>query len=278
MPLLLLGCIQSSQETTQNVSTGPSVPPTATPPATQPAQNVSAPQNVTPSAPPPATSTLKSKNITFTSLNWNIHGTLYDSSERTPKKVVMLLPMLGKTRESYPQNIIERIHTEIPDAMVFALDMRGHGKSTNMGTYQSFSKSDYNEMKLDIINARKYFDANHPSVEKYYVIGASIGSTAAISAGAMDKYISKVAMLSPGMEYKGVDIESDVDDYEKDLLIVAASGDTYSYSSATEIDELSSARKTLKIYSGSSHGTDLFDATKDDSEPLSDVLMKFLKK
>jgi len=127
------------------------------------------------------------------------------------------------------------------------------------------------------LSAKSYFAPKHPTVEQYYVVGASIGSTAAVMAGAQDNDIVKIAMISPGMEYKDVNIERSVDDYKKRLLIVAASGDSYSSSSATEINSISSSQKILKIYGGSAHGTDLFDATKDESEPLSDVLVNFLK-
>jgi pimeloyl-ACP methyl ester carboxylesterase len=273
--VLLFGCVQvSPPEAVSDGGDGPTTLPTVPeegPPAGE------EPEATEPAQPPAEGPALESEEITYKSLGWNIHGTLYESINDEPTKVIMLLPMLGQTRSSYPQNLIEDIHESVPDAMVLAIDTRGHGESTNLGTWQNFDMAQYKDMRNDVLSAKSYFASKHPTVKEYYVVGASIGSTAAILAGAQDSDIVKIAMLSPGMEYKGVNIERAADDYQKRLLIVAASGDSYSANSAMEINDLSPSQKVLKIYGGSAHGTGLFDATEDDLEPLSDVLIDFLK-
>jgi len=221
--------------------------------------------------PPPAAPAgpLESEEITYSSFGWEIHGTVYPNDD--PTKAVILVPMLGHTRDSYPQSFIDRLHDD-PEMIVLAIDARGHGESTNLGTYEDFTKEDFRDMSSDIVRAKSYFDDNYPTVKEYYVVGASIGSTAAIYAGRQDNDITKIAMISPGMEYRDVNIESAAEDYVHKLFLAASSGDSYSTSAISEIKSISSSQVTSKIYSGSAHGTDMFDETS-----LETDLVEFLK-
>ena len=226
----------------------------------------------------PEATSLKSEEISYKSIGWNIYATLYPAQSGSPDKAIILMPMLGKTRDSYPISFIERLHDEIPGAVVLTVDSRGHGKSTNLGSYSDFDSYTFRDMQSDILDAMPHLVSKYPSIKQYYVVGASIGSTAAIMAGARDSNIAKIVMLSPGIEYQGVNIERAVDDYRFELLLVASSGDSYSVSSINEIESASSSQITKKIYSGSAHGTDMFGATENDAEPLTGVIMQFLKK
>lgn len=290
--LLLAGCTvpwqhqpagQANNHTVQSPLQPSTQPPAASssePAAQQPSQEASQTQNQTQSnhTQPPATS-LKSEEVSYNSGAWKVYATLYPSQSKTPTKAIILVPQLGKTRESYPVSFIESLHNHFPEAVVLAIDPRGHGKSTNLGNWQSFDTAAYKDMKTDILAARKnLFEPRYPNVEEYYVVGASIGSTSAINAAAQEKRITKVVMLSPGMMYKNVDITDSVEDYRHALLLVASSGDSYSVQAVNEIKTLSSGPETeIKIYAGSAHGTDLFDATKDSDDSLSAKIVEFLK-
>lgn len=225
----------------------------------------------------PEQTDLKSEDVSFYSYGWEIHATVYENINKNPSKAVFLLPMLGETRESYPQSFITRLHDEFPELMIMAIDSRGHGESTNLGTWEDFDMAQFKDMQNDVISGMAYVESTYPTVKEYYVIGASIGSTSAILAGARDRDIVKIAMISPGMEYKEVNIEDAAEDYQRPLLLVAAIDDYYSLTSTTDINSLSSSQVTKKLYSGSAHGTDLFEATKDEDEPLEDVIVDFLK-
>jgi hypothetical protein len=84
-------------------------------------------------------------------------------------------------------------------------------------------------------------------------------------------------MISPGWEYKGVEIEDAVEDYNFPLLLIASSGDSYSMDAVSRIKSASSSKVTTKTYSGSAHGTDLFDATESETEPMDDSIYFFLR-
>ena len=225
------------------------------------------------------TTTLKNKEISYISGAWKIYGTLYDSVDKTPKRAIILIPMLGEARDSYPISFIEKLHDGFPDALVIAIDPRGHGKSTNLGTWNDFDADMFKDMKTDILTLRtKYVQPNYPDVETFYAVGASMGSSSAIMAGAQEKTINKLVMISPGMEYQGVDITAGVEDYVHPILLISSTGDDYSESSISQIKSISGRPELeTKMYSGSAHGTDLFADTAGTSQPLEDAIVGFLK-
>ena len=229
--------------------------------------------------PEPVFFDLEPENISFKSFGWVIKGDVYGDLKNEPTKAIILLPMLSKTRESYSQSLIKRLHDDVSDSIIVTLDLRGHGESTNLGTYEDFTDFDYRDMKSDVINAMKYISEEYLTVNEFYLVGASIGSTAAITAAeqSSDYNVYKIAMLSPGMEYRNIDITDAVDHYNKKLFLAAGEQDIYSYDSVEEIHSMSSAKVTKITYDTNAHGTDLFEATKYDNKPLIDQLTLFLK-
>jgi pimeloyl-ACP methyl ester carboxylesterase len=224
-------------------------------------------------------SAIPSEKITFDSFGWTLHGTYYESADKEPDKAILLLPMLGNGRDTYPQSFVGRLHGEIPNAAVLALDLRGNGESTNLGNWQDFQLEDYRGMYGDVMNALKYLKQKRPTITEYYIVGASMGSTAGIMAAARSPTVIKVVMLSPGMNYRGVGISDAVSEYAHSMFVAACRDDLASAAAASQVYGLTSAiDKKLKIYECQAHGTDMFDATKSDVEPLESQLMMFLKK
>ena len=271
--ILLFGCVLPGsntgvkQDATQNTTHQP-------PASVQPSEP---PSQIQPSHPQPG---LLSYEISYKSNGWVIYGTLYPSN-KTASKLIILVPGLGTSRDQYPQDFVSSLHDAVPDALILAIDPRGHGKSTNLGTWNNFDYSTFLNMRGDVIDAKPYILGKFPTVKQIYVVGASVGSTSALLAAAQEKYITKVAMVSPGIAFNNVDISAPgaLDSYSQQLLVVASQGDTYSLNSAYEISSLTSpSQTTMKIYAGSAHGTALFDDTKGDKTPLSELLIEFLSK
>jgi pimeloyl-ACP methyl ester carboxylesterase len=225
---------------------------------------------------------IKSEDIIYkTSDSWDIHGTLYYAKDGDAKRAVILIHMFGSDRTSFDP-LIPVLHNELTDADILAIDARGHGKSTNLGTISKFKFiGDYRAMTNDIGGAIEYFKFYRNMPDEYYVVGASIGSTTAIRYGAQDPAIQRVVMISPGMNYKGVDITDELENYKKRLMVVAAAGDESSANDAKEVFRLSksaSEHKKLYIYNGTStHGTDLFSETKGTSADLTKMIAEWLK-
>jgi pimeloyl-ACP methyl ester carboxylesterase len=228
--------------------------------------------------PPTDVPGIESEEILYYSYGWEIHGTMYPAKSKSPEKAIILVPMLGHDRTSYPSGFIERLHNGLEDTVIVTIDPRGHGQSTSLGTWNDFTKIEFMGMENDVLDAKKTIEDSYPNVDEYYVVGASIGSTSAINAAGRDRDFIKVVMISPGWEYRGVEIEDGVDDYNFPLLLISASGDSYSANSVTLIESASTSKVTKKTYSGSAHGTDLFDATESESESLEDAIYFFLRK
>ncbi len=274
LPLLLIallaaGCAQQAQ-----APAAPGSGPTA--PTTAPSQNN---PPTPPQAPPQPAISIPSKDFSFYSAGWQVYGTEYASQDNSPSVAVILVPGLGQDRSSYPADFIERVHSNLPNALVVAIDPRGSGQSTNVGTYQSFSTANFRDMRNDITDLiTKQLVESHPSLGQFYVVGAGMGSTSAILATAQERRIVKVAMLSPGISYQGVDISGTVPGYSHQLFIAYTEGDSYSSQSAGRISSIASELQlTTKTYSGSVNGTDMFGSTAGSSPSLSDDLISFLK-
>lgn len=281
--LLLAGCAMPGESTgasqqgtgggaaQQGPGTGGTQPPEPAAPQNQSSQPQPPPQ-------PAQQPAVPSEQVTFKSFSWTIHGTYYESIATEPTKGIILLPMLNKSRDTYPRSLIGRMHNEITNAPVLAVDLRGNGDTTNLGAWQNFQLEDYKAMQGDVVNAMAYLKVKHPTIKEFYVVGASMGSTAAITAAARSPTIIKLAMISPGIDYHGVDISDAAGTYIHPLFIAASREDRTSADAANEVYGLSpTTDKTLKIYEGSAHGTDMFSATSSDAEPLEGLLMAFLK-
>lgn len=281
--VLLFGCVQQPVQpstpavvnVSQNVTTTPSQPVTVEVNQTTTQDTGLGTQDTLAS--------LSSEEIKYkTKDSWEIHGTLYYAKNADPDTVVILLHQLGSDRSSYDP-LIPMLHDALPGADILAIDSRGHGKSTNLGTYSNFKLvGDYKAMEKDIGGAVAYFDFYRLVKDNFYVVGASIGSTTALRYGARNSEIQKIVMVSPGMNYKGVDISEDLENYRKPLLVIAADGDLSSASDAKTIYSLSktsSDLKKLQIYKNTSaHGTNMFKATETSSEgKLTKLIADWLK-
>ena len=203
-----------------------------------------------------------------TSDDVKIKGTLYTASG---EKAVILLHMLGKDRKTW-----DGFARELQKASytVLAIDLRGHGESLEQGNgrinYNSFTDKDFNEMIKDVEAANQYLK----EAGKYNLIalvGASIGANLALKFAANDpdllterervfEYQRKIILLSPGLEYRGVNIEQDNLIYEGPLLIVASEDDSYSAQSSKQLAEKSRGKVKLQMYTNAGHGTNMFAA------------------
>ncbi len=229
----------------------------------------------------PVQASIPSSEISYDANGWKIYGTLYPAVSKAPTTLVILVPGLGTTRDSYPVSFIESLHEALPNAMILAIDQKGVGKSANLGSWRDFDYSQFLDMRTDITSAKPYFVQRYPTMKQIYVVGASMGSTSALMAAAKEKWITKVAMISPGLSFNKVDITASggLESYSQALLVTASSGDSYSAASAQQISQLTpESQPTLKIYPGNGHGTEMFVTTAGDDKPLQALLLEFLSK
>jgi len=282
--LLIAGCVQPSGETpgtivnvTQNGTGGPITPPTQ--PLTL---NVTVNQTTTSNGTQTPTAKPPSQDVSYiTADSWKIQGTFYSSKSAIPKAGIILLHQVGSDRSGF-DSLVPVLHESIPEADILAIDLRGHGRSTNLGTYSKFISGDYRAMTNDVKGAVDYLKFFRHVSDNFYIVGASVGSSVAINYADSDSAIQKIVMLSPGMNYQGVDIKNALGKVRKEVYFVAANEDEQSVTDAQAAYQLSNAyTKEVSIYKsiGAAHGTDMLttSATSKTEEPLATKIANWLK-
>lgn len=159
-----------------------------------------------------------------------------------------------------------------------AIDLRGHGESEGGPQgFKEFSDQQHQKSIMDAEAAIGYlFNIGIP-MEKIAVAGASIGANLSLQIQAEHPEIKASVMLSPGLNYKGIETERITKELkEKQSIFLAAGGENDDYSTETIIKLYNAARsknKKLKMYKNAGHGTDIFK-----EEPLLiDEITEWLK-
>lgn len=203
---------------------------------------------------------LKKETILFTTPdNFIIKGDYYDEGKCYP--TVLLLPMLGHTKESYIPLISKLIDNKYN---VLAIDMRGHGHSRDMvgskgHSFKSFTKEDWEKLTLDVSAALKYLCEKKQNCTNIYIIGSSIGANTAIISGKKHPgKVNAVIGISPGLDFHGLKPIGYINN-NKPTLLISAKDDEYSSESVEELKESNPKDITELIYPEGGHGTDLFE-------------------
>jgi len=177
---------------------------------------------------------------------------------------IVLLHMLGRNRHDW-----DAFARQLQEAGygVLAIDLRGHGESEG--------KREWSKMVQDAAIAVDFI-RSRPEInpDRIVLIGASIGANIAINYAAQDPDIKGVALLSPGLDYRGVTTTDAVKAYGKRPLFLAASSeDAYAYGSAQELGRMADGRVQLLLLDGQGHGTQMLG--KDDG--LEEAILTWLQ-
>lgn len=192
-------------------------------------------------------------------------------------KGAVLLHMMPATKESW---ITLAAKLQSAGFQVLAIDLRGHGKSGGgPDGYKSFSDKEHQASIQDVEAAAEFLKTK--GVSELYLGGASIGANLALWYAADHPEIKKVILLSAGLNYYGIITESfaiklqsnqsayfvgDEDDMRK-------SGDSAAHMAQVLFDTTSAA-KSIKIFKGAGHGTDMLTAHPEFEDELMGWLLK----
>jgi alpha-beta hydrolase superfamily lysophospholipase len=154
-----------------------------------------------------------------------------------------------------------------------AIDLRGHGDSLPPSgsevSYKSFETADWLGALQDIDAAKAALLQHGADPENLAVVGASIGANLALRYAVAHQDIQAVVMLSPGLDYRGIQTEPDVLAYGKrPSLMLTTTGDSYSATSCTTLKALSPGFCELREYGGATHGTDILDAEQASTDQI----------
>ena len=169
---------------------------------------------------------------------------------REVKSGAVLVHMLGRSASDY-RFLADKLSAS--GVSTVAVDLRKHGENVT-GDKPEIADEDYQAMKQDVAAAVAYLRAQ--GVEDISIVGASIGANLALNVAAADPQIGNVVLLSPGMEYKGVEITEALEAYgDRPLLCVVSKDDRYSAKTGLYIEAQARGYHKLEVYDAAGHGT-----------------------
>ena len=196
-----------------------------------------------------------------------ISGAFYPAEGPAPWPGVLLLHMAYRTRADWNSLIPLLVRAGYA---VLAVDLRGHGDTGG--------SIDWDKAAADMPPVWRYL-SGRPDVDaaRTAILGASMGASLALHAGAGEPAVRILVLLSPGLNYFGLATEAAMQAYgDRPVLMVAGSQNTYPAKSAQELAEIA-PQAQLQTYDTSAHGTDLLQETPEISPLILDWLEEHLK-
>lgn len=187
----------------------------------------------------------------------NLKGTYFSPTyaTETAAPALLLLHMAYGNRDEW-QAFAET--AQRAGYAVLTIDLRGHGQSEGKLTFTPILDADV-DMALGWLMAQPSIDA-----AKIGIAGASVGANLALRAGAAHPEVKSVALLSPGLTYWEIDTPDALAEYgPRPVLLVAAEQDKYAADSTQTLSAQAIGPQHFKQYSGTGHGTELFQSQPD---------------
>jgi acetyl esterase/lipase len=138
--------------------------------------------------------------------------------------------------------------------VVLAVDLRGHGETGG--------RADWALAQDDTQRWLAYLQTvEGVNPEQLATLGASIGSNLALVGCAANEACVTAVALSPGLDYFGVQPEAAVSDglRRRSALLVASRSDSDSAEAVRQMAGSSGGPLGVRVYTGFSHGTELFE-------------------
>lgn len=166
-------------------------------------------------------------------------GAYYDPSRR-PAPGIVLLHMLGRSHTDW-----DSAASQLADAgfAVIALDFRAAPDPSSM---------------LSDVRAAKAFLRERAEVlpTRIGIAGASIGANVALLDAADDPGVSSVALLSPGIDYRGLRTEPAMKKYAgRPALLAASTQDPYAWRSIRHLSSIGRGAREVRLTGVIAHGT-----------------------
>jgi dienelactone hydrolase len=198
-------------------------------------------------------------------------GSLYLPARPGPG--VILLHMQTRSRDDW-QGVAGRL----ADAgfVALAIDLRGHGASDPPPP--GSDPGDLSRMMLDVKAARTFLASRADVVQgRVGVAGASIGANLAVLFASADPTVRSLALLSVGLDYRGLRTEAPMAKLGKrPVLMVASEEDTYAANSARRLSQQEGGTREVRLLSGAGHGTVMLSRQADLAAALVDWFRRTL--
>lgn len=149
------------------------------------------------------------------------------------------------------------------DYTVLTFDFRGHGGSDN---------GNLGDIDKDVRAAIQFMRAD--GFDKIFVVGASMGGTAALAVASEEDLAGVVAISAPA-QFQGIDALARIDQVAEPKLFIAASGDHPYVDDLAEMFARAAGSKERQLFDGKEHGTALLQG--DQGEQVLQAIEQFLR-
>jgi dienelactone hydrolase len=176
-------------------------------------------------------------------------GTYFEASRR-PAPGIVLLHMLTRNHDDWAA-----AGARLADAgyAVLAIDFRNGGDA------------DAASLELDV-KAAKAFLRERPEVipNAFGIAGASIGANIALADAAEDLGVQSIALLSPGLDYRGLRTEQGMKKLGgRPALLVSSTKDPYAWRSVKTLAAIGTGTREVRLSDALAHGTVLLQRDPD---------------
>jgi dienelactone hydrolase len=178
-----------------------------------------------------------------------IAATLYLPSR--PGPAIILLHPLTRSREDW-----RAVGGRLAEGgfVALAIDFRGHGASDPPIDDKGRELS---AMSLDIKAARAFLAGRREVIQgRVGILGASVGANLALTAAVGDSTVRSLALLSPGLDYRGIRTEAALARYgDRPALLVGSSEDNYVMISMRRLLGQGTGTREQLVLDSAGHGT-----------------------
>jgi len=181
----------------------------------------------------------KEQSVTLqTKDGWSLAATYLPSKEK--ETAVVLLHDLGKSSTHFTS-----FRTALAKAgfSFVAVDLRGHGQSTGLGTYKTFARegtdNPFNKMTQDAQAAVEFLQTKGFSVEKIFLLGTGLGANVAAKTAGLLPDVGGIALISPNVNIRDVLSIPALKLYKGDVLIATSAGDRKGFLEASILRNVS---------------------------------------
>lgn len=181
----------------------------------------------------------KEQSVTLqTKDGWSLAATYFPSKEKDT--AVVLLHDLGKSSANFAsfRNALAKAGFSF-----VAVDLRGHGQSTNPDTYKTFARegtdNPFNKMTQDAQAAAEFLQTKGFTIDKIFLLGTGLGANVAAKTAGLLPEVGGIALISPNVNIRDVLSIPALKLYKGDVLIAASAGDRKGFLEASILRNVS---------------------------------------
>lgn len=209
---------------------------------------------------------MKTREIYLTTEDdFELRGSFFEPGEEGKNKGVVFFHMLRKDRTVWNNMGVKLAKRGFP---AVSIDLRGHGESE--GSWQGFDEGDFRDMAYDARAAKEFLHDNHGELNVAY-IGASIGANLALYDSCENGGVDACVLLSPGLEFHGINVENIAEEFEAPYFMIASEDDYYAWDSCQKLDKSFCTPENKSRFmqlKEAGHGTNIFEVNPQIQEEI----------